>query len=123
MIVLAESLWQHPAVIGLLIGLPSSALGYLVYRRSRDVDKVAEQAGIATGQRESIGQVVDGLNKIITALQQDNALLREEVVAGRKDIAACLHNVTELRKQVDELASELRLSKRGGTSITDPAGA
>lgn len=122
MMVLAESLWQHPAVIGLLVGLPSSALGYMVYRRSRDVDDVAEQAGIATGQRESIGQVVDGLNRIITALQDDNGLLRKEVISGRTDIDVCLRNVSELRKRVDELETEIRRLKRGGT-ITDPAGA
>jgi hypothetical protein len=102
------SFWQHPAVIGVLVGLPSLALGLLVYQRSRDVDEVAEQAGIATAQRESIGQVVDGLNRIIGNLQIDNEFLRKEVAAGRADIAAIQKLTSELRTRVYELEGEIR---------------
>lgn len=108
-----KEIFWHPAVIGLLVGLPSSLLGYLIYRRSRELDEAAEQAGIATAQRESIGQVVDGLNRIITALQEDNAFLRTEVSVGREDVKACLRKVSDLRRRVDELEMDLRRAKKG----------
>lgn len=104
--------WQHPAVVGILVGLPSLFVGLLVYQRSRDVDEVAEQAGIATAQRESIGQVVDGLNRIITALQADNKLLREEVISGRRDIQLLRQDVDECRIRIYELEGDLRRNRQ-----------
>lgn len=102
--------FAQPAVVGLLVGLPSALLGYLVYRRSVRSDDVAAQAGIASTQVTSIGQVVDGLNKIIENQRTDIAdlrgeaiLLRERIesVAGRLDTARA--QILELKEQISEL--------------------
>jgi hypothetical protein len=78
-LMLAAAFWQHPIVIGIAVTVPSVVLGYLGYRRARQIDKVAAQAGIATSQNASIGQVVDGLNTIIANLQEDNRVLRQAI--------------------------------------------
>lgn len=83
------SFWQNPAVVGLIIALPASILGYLGYRRSRGIDEAAKQAGIATGHAASIGQVVDGLNGVIAVLQEDNKVLRADIFALRKGVELC----------------------------------
>jgi len=69
-----QHLW--PVVIGLLIGLPSAVLGYLAYRRGTRSDKAAAQATISIAQSGSVSQIIDGLNKLVDALQDDNAALR-----------------------------------------------
>jgi len=61
--------FDHPAVIGLMIGVPSALLGYFGYRRSKRADTAAEKTGTIT-------QVYTGLDRIIAALQADNADLR-----------------------------------------------
>lgn len=86
--IFATDLWTNPAFVGLVIALPATAIGYLGYRRSRNLDRVAEQAGIATTNVTSIGQVVDGLNKIIVNLQEDNEDLRGEVISLRERLDA-----------------------------------
>lgn len=65
-------LFSHPAVVGILIGFPSVALGYLVYLRSKKSDRI-------TAEKGTIGAVYEGLDKIITNLQGDNKELRERV--------------------------------------------
>lgn len=96
------SLFENPAVIGLLVAIPSSALGYLGYRRSRQNDLVAEQAGIATTQNTSIGQVIAGLDGLVANLQEDNKALRE----------AWRENVKELNSKIDVLVAEVQDLKR-----------
>jgi len=95
-----QHLW--PVVIGLLIGLPSAALGYLAYRRGTRSDKAAAQATISVAQSGSITQVIDGLNKLVLALQDDNAALRTTYAALR-----AAHD--ELKEKLDQ--SEMRVSE------------
>lgn len=78
--------WENPAIVGLIIAIPATALGYLGYRRSLGLDKVAEQAGIATTHANSIGQVVDGLNRVIIVLQEDNKILRGDIADLRQGV-------------------------------------
>lgn len=100
---LLTSFWQNPAVVGIIIALPATALGYLGYRRSLGLDRVAEQAGMATTNAASIGQVVDGLNKVIVAVQSDNSDLRKEVLA--------------LRATVDEIRARLDAVETGNIDL------
>lgn len=76
---IAAEIWTNPAFVGIVVAIPSAALGYLGYRRARHIDKIAEQAGIATSETTSIGQVIEGLNAIIANLQKDNEVLRTEL--------------------------------------------
>lgn len=96
--VVAASLMENPAVVGLLVAIPSAALGYLGYRRSRQNDLVAERAGIATTQSASIGQVVAGMDSLVANLQEDNRALRE--------------HVKELNVKLDQIISECQDLKR-----------
>lgn len=101
MIILA-SLFENPAVVGVIVAIPATAIGYIGYRRSVHNDKVAEEAAIATTQNTSIGQVIDGLNTIVFNLREDNKALRE---SWRED-------VRELNLKVDELVDEVKDLKR-----------
>lgn len=102
--------WENPAVVGLIIAIPASILGYLGYRRSRRVDEVAKQAGMADSHATSIGQVVDGLNKVIAAVQSDNHDLRKEVLELRA-------TVDPLRKTVEEIRARLDLVETGNIDL------
>lgn len=61
----------------LAAGIPALIIGILGYRRSKKVDAVAEQSGIATESRAGQAQVIEGLNKIIDNLQEDNQVGRD----------------------------------------------
>lgn len=100
---LAASFWQNPAVVGLILAIPATLLGYLGYRRSKGIDEVAKQAGIASTNATSIGQVVDGLNTVIAAVKGDNDDLRKEVLA--------------LRKTVDEIRARLDAVEAGNIDL------
>lgn len=75
--ILLAVFWENPAVVGLILALPATALGYLGYQRSRVVDE-------KTSESTSIGLAVDALTKALSILQEDNRVLREDVVALRK---------------------------------------
>jgi hypothetical protein len=62
----------------LLIGLPSTILAYVTYKRARRVDSVAEQSGVAAESRAGTQQIIEGLNIIIDNLQEDNRQWRED---------------------------------------------
>lgn len=98
-------MFDHPILIGVFAAIPSFLLGFLVYRRSIKVDKVAEQSGAASSQVTAINQVIDGLNKIVDNLQEDNKLLRESV--SRLDIR--LKEVTNESYKLEIEIRELRV--------------
>lgn len=79
--------WENPAVVGLILALPATALGYLGYRRSLPLDKAVTKTANNEGH---IG--------LISALQADNQDLREELRALRGEHA------TEIRALREGLA-------------------
>lgn len=106
--------WSHPIVIGLIIGLPSAFLGFLGYRRSVRVDQDAATALIIANRSEEVAQIIDGLNKLVENLQEDNAAQREENSRWRIVVADIEHKLTnvivernEARKERDECKAEL----------------
>jgi len=99
------NLW--PAVIGLLIGLPSALLGYLAYRRGTRSDKAAAQATISVAQSGSITQVIDGLNSLVGALQNDNAALRVAHESLREALDRSELRVTQLSETLAKLRAEV----------------
>lgn len=62
-------MFDHPAVVGVLIGLPSVILGFLVYRQSKKTDEVAATTG-------SFGAVFEGFDHVVAALRANNVDLR-----------------------------------------------
>lgn len=98
-------LLNNPAIIGLVVAIPSFVLGYLAYRQSKKVDRATEQSGVADDQLNAVGQVLSGLNQLIDNLQDDNKELRENI----KLIGIKLKEVVEER---DALLKEInRLSR------------
>lgn len=96
---------ENPAVVGLIVAIPSATLGYLGYRRSRHIDAVAEQAGVQSSQSASIGQVVDGLNALVGNLQEDNRALREHVKELNVKLDRIIQDCRDLKEQVALLSA------------------
>lgn len=90
-------------VYGLVIGLPSFLLGYLAYRRSRKVDAVSAQSGIATETRAGTAQIIEGLNQLIDNLQDDNRLFREDIKYLTLRLDAISKERDELRRKLNRL--------------------
>lgn len=91
---------------GLALALPATALGYMTYRLSRRKDAVSEQSGIASNHKAGIEQVLEGSNKLIDQLQEENASLRVEAESRRIEadlratrLEAMTLEVARLRKQ------------------------
>lgn len=96
---------ENPALVGLVVAVPSAALGYLGYRRSRHVDAVAEQAGVSSTQATSIGQVVDGLNALVGNLQEDNRALREHVKELNVKLDLIIQECRDLKAEIALLSA------------------
>lgn len=107
--------FNNPAVIGLIVAIPSFILGYLAYRRSIKVDRFTEQTGFAASQTGALAQVINGLNQLIDNLQEDNQVLRDNL----RDIRKRLDEITLERlafiKEIDNLRFELQQTKKRAT--------
>lgn len=95
-----NDIWSNPAIVGLILAIPSTILGLLAYRRSRAVDKVTEQSQAATSHSGSINQVIEGMNKLNENLQEDNRLLREGIGECRTELGKIIQ---QQRALVDEV--------------------
>lgn len=100
------SFFQSPIIIALIAGLPAFILGILAYTRARKVDEVTEQSGVVSQQVAGVNQVIEGLNRLILNLQEDNRLLRENVMALDLKLQKLNDEYELLRKEV------LAMSKR-----------
>lgn len=109
---ISAAFWENPAVVGLIIAIPGAILGYLGYRRSLKVDEAAKQAGIATSQGISVGQAVDGLNKVIAALQEDNKVLRDDVKDLRAGVELIQARLDVVESGNLDLVAKLREAER-----------
>lgn len=108
--------WDNPAVIGLLIAVPSFVLGLLGYLRSRKVDEVAEQSGAASQDINKVGQVIDGLNSLVTSLQDDNKTLRQEIEGLRSRLAELRASYEKMEGEIDALKNAWRSASASDTS-------
>lgn len=100
------SFLEEPVVLVLIGAIPSFVLGFLAYRRSIKVDKVAELSGIASSQTAGIEQVIGGLNTLTDSLQVDNKILRENIAQCALRLERALTEKDELLKQVERLSRE-----------------
>lgn len=102
---------MHPIPQAILIGLPATALGFLAYWRSRKVDAVAEQSGVANESRAGTAQIIEGLNSLIDNLQIDNKQFRD-------DIRYCASRLDAISIERDRFREEVaRLRRRYGDDV------
>lgn len=103
--------------VGFAAPVVALVVAYLGYRRSRRVDAVTEQSGVATETRAGTQQIIEGLNRLIDQVQDDNTGFRDDLkqcAARVEAIGVRLEKVTaerdELRK---DLARMVRLHGNG----------
>ena len=94
---------MNSVIQALLIGLPATMLGALAYRRSRKVDAVAEQSGVATENRAGTAQIIQGLNDLVSNLQTDNKVFREDIKYLDQRLDNLIAEREELRKEIARL--------------------
>lgn len=107
------NIWEHPAVIGIIVAIPSFVLGVLSWRRSLEVDDVAEKAGAASQEIGAVQQVIDGLNRLVASLQEDNKVLRQEIAELRAEVKRLSDGWKALEAEVRHLEG------RGLSTATD----
>lgn len=100
----------YEALVGLIVAIPSVVLGYLGYRRARNIDRIAEQAGITTASATSIQQVMNGLNSIIENLRTDNRDLRRTVDELEIKTNRLSEDTEKLRLEIRNLKSQINSS-------------
>lgn len=62
--------------VGVIGGI---AIGYLSHRRSRKVDAVSEQSGIAADTRAGVAQAFEELTSLARLVQDDNQAFRDDL--------------------------------------------
>lgn len=87
--------WENPAVVGLIIAMPATVLGYLGWLASKGRDEAVKEAGLASGQAVWIGQV-----------QDDNRELRQRVDALEARLGAVEAGSSELQDKNRKLEVE-----------------
>lgn len=100
----AGEIWTNPIIVGAIVGLPASILGFMAYRRSARLDKVAEQAALLQTQGAAAQRVLDGLNQIVTNLQEDNRILREQAVELSRRITLLGEQNRDCLQRIDALS-------------------
>lgn len=99
-----------PAIIGLVIGVPSFIIGILGYRRATKIDKATENAAVIAAQTGSVGQVIAGLNDIIDNLQDDNKIWRESFKEISVKLGEVIGERDLLQKELDALKKKYHIN-------------
>lgn len=84
---------SNPITIGVLIGLPGSALTYIGLKRAKKADSATEKAS-------AVDQIIDGLNKLTVNLQADNDDLRSTVKDLRDNLRSTTTERDKLKRQI-----------------------
>lgn len=98
--------WENPAVVGLIIGIPTFILGWLGYRRAVRVDKSTENAAVVAVQTGSVGQVISGLNDLIESLQEDNKIWRDNFKELSLKLAEVIKERDQIQKEYNAIAKK-----------------
>lgn len=92
--------WQEPVVIAVAVGIPSATVAIWGLIRSRRVDKISEQSGIASNKTAGVAQTIEAMRVHIAGLNDFIVILQ---ASGRvKD-----EDIRILTKQRDALQKEL----------------
>lgn len=93
-------------VTGLVGTVGGLLLGFLGYRRSRQVDAVSAQSGAAAESRAGIAQAFDALNALVDQVQEDNKEFRVDAREFKAAIAQCAIKLDEMMVERDEARRE-----------------
>lgn len=110
---------DSPAVISLIVGLPTSAGVYFAYRIARQKDKADEQSSNDAHDVLVTAQVIDGMNKIAMNLQEDNRNLRLLVTNLQENLARIETQYRELTESCGRIERELDSMRRAGKPETE----
>lgn len=103
--------WTNPAIIGLVIGVPSFILGVLGYRRAVKVDKATNTAAMIAAQSGTTAQIIAGLNVLIENLQEDNKTWRENFKELSLKLAEVVKERDQLQKDYDAIVKKHNINK------------
>lgn len=95
--------WDSPVVSGIAVGIPSFIIGFLVYRRSVKVDKISEQAGVASDKTAGIAQAFEGLRQHIAGLNAFIAILQADARIDKEDIKSLTAQRDALQKELNRM--------------------
>jgi hypothetical protein len=97
--------YETPALVGIIIALPSLSLGYLGYRASLKKDEAAQGVAVASAQNETIEQVISAQKGLIEALQIEIGRLNAKLAAQDIKLAEINQKCSDLKEQVSLLLS------------------
>jgi hypothetical protein len=97
--------YETPALVGIIIALPSLLLGYLGYRSSLKKDEAAKEVGVASAASDTIEQVIGGQKGLIDALQTEVHRLNAKVAAQDIKLTEINEKCSDLKEQVAVLLS------------------
>lgn len=95
-------MWDQIAIAA-AAGVPSFIIAWMAHKRSKHVDAVSEQSGVATETRAGTAQIFDGLNKMISNLQEDNTNFRTDIENLRDRLDVISTERDGLRLEVNRL--------------------
>jgi len=99
------SFFDNAVFIAIIAAFASAVPAYLAYKRSKKTDAIAAQASIATVEQGTISQVIEGLNTLVTNLQNDNAVLRQTIQDLNAKVEEIIQRCEGLKAQLAELKS------------------
>lgn len=67
----------NPILVGIVVGLPTTAFGFFAYRRAERLDQEALRSAAIAVQGDAVQRVIDGLDRMVENLQVDNKEARE----------------------------------------------
>lgn len=99
---------MQQALIGIVTLLISLIIPFLLYMRSRKVDKVAEQAGVTSSTQSGTAQIIEGLNRMLDNQQEETKLWREDFKDLRTHMTQRLDLMTQRLDAKDQEISTLK---------------
>lgn len=85
--------------MGIVTAVAGGAFAWLKFRQAQKVDAVSAQSGVASNHRAGTEQVIEGLNKLIDQLQEENEKLRTEADGRATRLEAMTIEVARLRRR------------------------
>lgn len=93
------TLWESPAVVGLIVGAPMAVVAFLGWWRTRGMDADAKDAAEETYQVARVKQVVDGLDNIIERVEGELRRAYERIERQDQRIERLEREIRELRAE------------------------
>lgn len=106
---------MDPIVVGVVVGLPATGLGWLGYRRSIRLDRLAVQAATIKEGGTTTQTIIDGLDRMIVRLQEDNRILRERIEDYSKQLRRVEDELRELKYSLLNVNEERKKDRGGAT--------